>query len=210
LELVADDKIAITGGHNFWDEDLLGAAPVHDVSGIFEGDAARAARQFCEKLWTQKAGSFSLINGAFPNDKKAAPPKRQIPILDPIAPAGLEMLSLGRLGKGLATFFSISSNASVTARIVALCKAKNTIRISQQSLRGIFPGPALYDFYTCLAIVRAVRDGVNVQIVLSGETRSGYEGTASQVLQFLQLLYLLDVLQPDSFPPYIPPPRFEI
>jgi phosphatidylserine/phosphatidylglycerophosphate/cardiolipin synthase-like enzyme len=58
----------------------------------------------------------------------------------------------------------------------------------------------LYDVSTCLAIVRAARAGVKVQIVLSGETRFGYEGTAKRVLQCLQMFYLLDVLPPDSMP----------
>jgi hypothetical protein len=133
--IVADDKIAITGGHNLWDDDYFGAPPTHDVSGVFEGPAAKAARLFCDKLWEHRDRkySFSLINGNFSDGTKDEPPK---PILNAGTPGHLEMLSLGRLGKGLANF-SISSNASVTARIVALCKAKNTIRISQQSLRSL-------------------------------------------------------------------------
>jgi phosphatidylserine/phosphatidylglycerophosphate/cardiolipin synthase-like enzyme len=186
--IVADDKIAITGGHNFWDDDYLGAAPVHDVSGVFEGPAARAARYFCDKLWTSTDGSFSLIDGVLKD--KAAPSKRQIPEPNAGMPGGLEMLSLGRLGAGLGKF-SITSNASVTARIVALCRAKTDIRISQQTLNLVFPRS--FDFYTCLAIVRAVQAGVNVQIVLSGETRTGYEGAAGRVRACLQWLYLFDV-----------------
>src|SRR5262249_48091797 len=199
--IVADDKIAITGGHNCYDNDYLGAPPTHDVSGVFEGPAAKAARLFCDKLWTRTAGkfSFSLINGNF--HSVGSFPKhediyRQMPI--PGTPGHLEMLSLGRLGKGFAKF-SISSNASVSARVVALCKAKNTIMISQQSLRAILGDP-LYDFYTCLAIVRAVKAGVNVQVVLTGQHGQGYGGEAQKVLQFLQLLYLYDVLPPDSMP----------
>jgi phosphatidylserine/phosphatidylglycerophosphate/cardiolipin synthase-like enzyme len=210
--IVADDKKAITGGHNCWDDDYLGTPPTHDVSGVFEGPAAGAARLFCDKLWehTDRIYSFSLINGVFQKGTKAEPPK---PILNTGTPGGLEMLSLGRLGKGLANF-SISSNASVTARIVALCKAKNTIRISQQSLRaiiftvlGVPLTQPLYDFYTCLAIVRAVRAGVNVEIVLSGQFGKGYGGEAQKVLEFLQLLYLLDVLPPDNIPTFNRPAR---
>jgi phosphatidylserine/phosphatidylglycerophosphate/cardiolipin synthase-like enzyme len=208
--IVADDKIAITGGHNFWDDDYFGAPPTHDVSGIFEGPAAKAARLFCDKLWENRDRkySFSLINGNFSDGTKDEPPK---PILNAGTPGHLEMLSLGRLGKGLANF-SISSNAGVTARIVALCKAKNDIKISQQSLRSLTPllkslPPPIYDFYTCLAIVRAVRAGVNIKIVLSGQQGKGYGGEAEKVLGFLQLLYLLDVLPPNSIPDTpLPPP----
>jgi phosphatidylserine/phosphatidylglycerophosphate/cardiolipin synthase-like enzyme len=213
--IVADDKIAITGGHNCWDDDYLGMPPTHDVSGLFEGPAAKAARLFCDNLWQHRdrTYSFSLIDGVFEKGtKKAEPP---IPILAGPPPGHLEMLSLGRLGKGLANF-SISSNASVTARIVALCKAKKTIRISQQSLRALTHPlgevlmPPWYDFYTCLAIVRAVKAGVDVQIVLSGQQGKGYGGEAQKVLKFLQLLYLLAVLPPDSTRYYTGTPRVRV
>jgi phosphatidylserine/phosphatidylglycerophosphate/cardiolipin synthase-like enzyme len=207
--IVADDKIAITGGHNFWDDDYFGAPPTHDVSGVFEGPAAKAARLFCDKLWEKRDRkySFSLIDGNFSAGTKDELPK---PILNAGTPGHLGMLSLGRLGKGLANF-SISSNASVTARIVALCKAKNFIRISQQSLRSLvlqepLIPPPQYDFCTCLAIIRAIKEAdVNVQIVLSGKFGKGYGGEAQNVLRTLQLFYLLDVLPPDSFPAV--PPR---
>src|SRR4029453_4208969 len=94
--------------------------------------------------------------------------------------------------RGIAAKFSISSNASVTARIIALCKAKRSIRISQQSLLGLAVHP--YDFYTCLALVRAVRAGVDVQIVLSNQAKH-YEGNAESVLQQLQRMYILDTGQ---------------
>ncbi|HET8670415.1 MAG TPA: hypothetical protein VFM05_07230, partial [Candidatus Saccharimonadales bacterium] len=193
--IVADDKIAITGGHNFYAGSYLGKTPVYDVSGVFEGPAARAARVFCDKLWTQTAGRFTLINGAFGGEF----PSRQLPN-NIGTPGSLKMLALGRLGKGLANF-SASSNASVTARIVALCTAKQKIRISQQSLRGIFPGPPLYDVATCLAIVRAVRDGVNVEIILSGSktTPTGYEGSPRHVISCLKLFYILDNWEPKAF-----------
>jgi hypothetical protein len=94
--IVADDKIAITGGHNFWDGDYLGAAPVHDVSGVFEGPAARAARLFCDKLWTQTAGSFSLIDGVLKD--RAAPPTRQMPILNTGTPGERKMKAIKAFG----------------------------------------------------------------------------------------------------------------
>jgi phosphatidylserine/phosphatidylglycerophosphate/cardiolipin synthase-like enzyme len=185
--IVADDKRVITGGHNFWAPDYLGRAPMHDVSGLFEGPVAQAARQFCDKLWGKATHTICLIAG---KDSPLPPPR--VVIGDPPPPVGnVEMLSLGRLGKGLLDF-SIGSNASVTARIVALCKAKSFIGISQQSLLGIALNP--YDFYTCLAIVRAVRAGVNVQIVLSNELPN-YGGSAPNVLKQLQWLYVADVEQ---------------
>ena len=46
------------------------------------------------------------------------------------------MLALGRLGDGLENQFTVATNASVSARIIAICRAKSRIRISQQSLTG--------------------------------------------------------------------------
>jgi phosphatidylserine/phosphatidylglycerophosphate/cardiolipin synthase-like enzyme len=185
--IAADDKQVVTGGHNFWAGDYLGRAPVHDVSGLFVGPAARAARQFCDKLWLNTVESYTLIGG-----KIGPGPPPQRPANEPSSAVGdVEVLSLGRLGQGL-TGFSIGSNASVTARIVALCKAKSCIRISQQSLLGLTARGKPYDFYTCLAIVRAVRAGVNVQIVLSNELPN-YGGSAAKVLTHLEWLYLFDV-----------------
>ena len=184
--IVADDRRVIAGGHNLWAGDYLGAAPIHDVSGLFEGPAARAARQFCDKLWSLTTHQTNLIDGKF----APLPKLPRVFNLDPQPPEGnVEMLSLGRLGKGLAEF-SISSNASVTARVVAICKAKSIIRISQQSLLGF--GTAPYDFFTCLAIVRAIRAGVDVQIVVSNELEN-YGGSASKVLRQLQAIYIEDV-----------------
>jgi phosphatidylserine/phosphatidylglycerophosphate/cardiolipin synthase-like enzyme len=188
--IVADDKQVITGGHNFWQADYLGRFPVHDVSGLFEGPAARGARAFCDKLWEKVT-----IPAVYFKDGKVVQGRPKLPKISPneISPAGsLQMLSLGRLGRGL-TKLSVSSNASVTARVVALCKAKNCIRISQQSILGMFSTTGNYDLYTCLAIVEAVRAGVDVQIVLSNEL-SNYGGSASKVLAYLQWLYLYCVV----------------
>jgi phosphatidylserine/phosphatidylglycerophosphate/cardiolipin synthase-like enzyme len=186
--IAADDRRVITGGHNFWAGDYLGGAPVHDVSGRFDGPAARGAHRFCDKLWQGATHTIHLINGNWTQSD----PARVVIDDDPVPPAGkVDMLSLGRLGRGLGDF-SISSNASVTARIVALCKAKRIIRISQQSLLGF--GSTPYDFYTCLAIVRAVRAGVDVQIVLSNELNN-YGGSAPGVLRQLQNMYLADIQQ---------------
>jgi phosphatidylserine/phosphatidylglycerophosphate/cardiolipin synthase-like enzyme len=170
----------------------MGPAPVHDVSGRFEGPAAQGAHQFCQKLWETATNKIHLIDGNFTTSEPNTPSPKMIPA-SPVG--GAEMLSLGRLGTGVAHTFSFSTNAGVTGRIVALCRAKRTIRISQQSLMGFkLPGLLPYDFYTCLAIVRAVRAGVDVQIVLSNELQN-YGGSAKQVLRHLQKMYLADLDQ---------------
>jgi phosphatidylserine/phosphatidylglycerophosphate/cardiolipin synthase-like enzyme len=73
--IAADDKRVITGGHNLWAADYLAKAPVHDVSGLFEGPAAKAARRFCDKLWVKPANKTLLLNGKFTH---ANPPARVV------------------------------------------------------------------------------------------------------------------------------------
>lgn len=86
------------------------------------------------------------------------------------------MLSLGRMGSfinsrmgGIQYELSHGTDAAVSARIMAICKAKKHIRISQQAL-GFEPAPnGGFDFITCLAIMAAVQAGVHVDIVVSSD-----------------------------------------
>ncbi len=50
--VAADGVRAVVGGHNLWGKQYLGATPVHDVSGLFEGSVVRAVHRFCDQLWT--------------------------------------------------------------------------------------------------------------------------------------------------------------
>ena len=177
--IVADDRRAITGGHNFWDADYM-VNGVHDVSGLYEGPAARSARLFADKLWSSK--SLLCVCASQGKTTAVLPSKARHPVPIPSTGAvgALETLSLGKLGLGFGAF-SPTSDATKTARIVALCDAKSTIRISQQTLGGSIHhdggGVLLYgiDFSTLLAIVRAVFAGVKVQIIVSNKTKN-YEG----------------------------------
>src|SRR5262249_18355168 len=97
--IVADDKRVIAGGHNLWSKDYFGRAPIHDVSGLFEGPAALAARQFCDKLWEHTIHPMSFYNGVF---KRGPVIRHRDTDAPPPPPKGkVEMLSLGRLGRGL-------------------------------------------------------------------------------------------------------------
>lgn len=198
-KIVAADARAVVGGHNLWEGDYLGDAPVHDVSGLIEGPAVTYAHNFCAELWKQPGiPPVCLIKGKF---SSANPP--------PLSPGSAaiagstRMLALGRLGYGLTSDFTMASNASVSARIMALCRAKQTIKISQQSLYCKIMGQGGFDFYTMWAIVKALQAGVQVQIVVSNDASlsdGGYTGNLQKVLSALTTAYVADRLKVASRP----------
>jgi phosphatidylserine/phosphatidylglycerophosphate/cardiolipin synthase-like enzyme len=187
--IVADDSRVITGGHNLWASDYLtgDGNRVHDISCLITGPAAKAARQFADKLWTKR---LALTCWKKPNFVTDSPPSAK-----PAEPSGSgNMLALGKLGKGWGKF-NITSNASKTARIIALCSANSTIRISQQTLGGPINILGL-DFYTCLALLRAVQADVKVQILVSQDATAlnPYAGFAPEVRNELVGMYKDDLL----------------
>ena len=204
--VAADGVQAVVGGHNLWEDAYLGASPVNDVSGLFEGSVVAAAHKFCDQLWINPVswyhvpGIWLLQNGkwtkilgapAFSYKNPATPGK-----------GTTRMLALGRLGAGIAKNFTVATNASVSARIIAMCRAKSRIRISQQSLYfkvGLDEAPLVtgFDFYTLWAIIKAVQAGVKVQIVISNQvpvSQGGYEGYMQTVLNSLGALQIADRL----------------
>ena len=208
-KIVASDcKRAVVGGHNLWSDAYFGFGPVHDVSGWFEGPAVLGAHQFLNRVWGHPFKYLALESGQFHNLPNMA--DRIRPDLFTRAPAAgsAKMLSLGRLGDGIAPF-NISSNASVTARVLAFCRAKSRIRLSQQSLIGPFqPGAYSYDFYTVLALIRAIREsGVQVEIVVSNE-QGDYHGYANDVVATFTAMYIFDKL--GRFDKYHVPPRSDL
>ena len=196
-KIIAADYRAVVGGHNLWESDYLGHNPVHDVSGLIEGSAVACAHNFCAQLWRKPSATpttWLLRKGQFVHSVPAG----LSDVAGAGAPAGTtRMLSLGRLGFGLADSFSMAGNASVSARIMALCRAKASIRISQQSLFFSAAGIGGFDFYTMWALIKAMQAGVNVQIVVSNDTSAsdgGYAGDLPIVLNALATLYVLDRL----------------
>lgn len=197
--IAADDARAIVGGHNLWSKDYLGTSPVHDVSGLIEGSVVACAHSFCDALWSKPAAVpevMILHKGKYTYGGNLGWQTR------PPAPRGkgnTRVLALGRLGYGIASELTVATNASVSARVIALCRAQKTIRISQQSLyfsaTGLDGG---FDFYTLWAIVKALEAGVTVQIVVSNDVPlrdGGYAGNLEIVLGALTALYVADRLR---------------
>jgi phosphatidylserine/phosphatidylglycerophosphate/cardiolipin synthase-like enzyme len=194
--IAADGRRAVVGGHNLWAVDYLGDHPIHDVSGLIEGQVVTCAHNFSDKLWTDPSAIPEvavLKNGSYHYGTQERRPTGFPP---PPTGGTTRMLALGRLGYGLAKEFSMATNASVSARLIALCSATKQIRVSQQSL--YFTATHLdggYDFYTLWALVKAMEAGVTVQIVLSNDvplSEGGYAGNLPTCLTALTSLYIAD------------------
>jgi phosphatidylserine/phosphatidylglycerophosphate/cardiolipin synthase-like enzyme len=203
--VAADGMRAVVGGHNLWGKQYLGATPVHDVSGLFEGSVVWAVHRFCDQLWTNHGTNLFSIPGAWVR----APGKGAIwktvrgkiprpQIASPKPKGNTRMLALGRLGGGIVKEFTVANNASVSARIMALCHAKSKIRISQQSLYFRLAGQGGFDFYTLWAIIKAVQAGVKVEIVITNDVpllEGGYSGSLQEVVDSLVAIQIADCLK---------------
>jgi phosphatidylserine/phosphatidylglycerophosphate/cardiolipin synthase-like enzyme len=212
--VAADGVRAVVGGHNLWSDHYLGANPVHDVSGLIEGSVVGAAHRFCDQLWTKPAltsGAWLLSNGTFTQYTGGLSRK---PMARTPGKGSTRMLALARLGAGIVKDFTVATNASVSARIIALCRAKSMIRISQQSLYNSVMGATTgFDFYTLWAIIKAVQAGVKVQIVITNDVPlkdGGYEAFLTKVLDSLASLQIADRLGLKQYPPAVSPTREDI
>jgi phosphatidylserine/phosphatidylglycerophosphate/cardiolipin synthase-like enzyme len=217
--VAADGVRAVVGGHNPWATQYLGARPVHDVSGLFEGSVVLAVHRFCDQLWTNHGTNPFFIPGAWVRGpgkggwKKVSGKISRPEIGSPTPKGNTRMLALGRLGDGIVNEFTVATNASVSARIIALCRAKSKIRISQQSLyNSVAPlGIKLtmgFDFYTLWAIIKAVQAGVKVEIVITndlGWLDGGYEAFLQKVVDSLVALQIADCLS--LYPGAVSPSR---
>lgn len=215
--VAADGVRAVVGGHNLWANDYLGANPVHDVSGKIEGSAVSCVHRFCDHLWTEPSvipHFLVLKDGKFITNV-STPIQRTRTDEGPRAMPNngtTRILSLGRLGFGLSDSLTVATNASVSARIMAMCRANNIIRISQQSLYFTITGlDGGFDFYTLWAIVKAIQAGVTVQIVVSNEvpvSDGGYQGNLKIVVNSLAALYAADRL--NLYHPPVDPERADL
>jgi phosphatidylserine/phosphatidylglycerophosphate/cardiolipin synthase-like enzyme len=193
--LAADDQ-GMFGGVNLWQDDYLRFAPVHDVGGFAAGPPVQAAHRFCSQLWNdtlfQRA---SCVNGVAGD---AMPPPLQFPPTDTGDP--INALALGRLADGDGDgSITLSNNASVTARIMAICQARTQVRMAQQTLGG---GPHVEKFedVLCALIAKSMIDGIDFDIVVSNDNTGDYDGAAQFAVSYLTSWVQHLLLQPDSVP----------
>jgi phosphatidylserine/phosphatidylglycerophosphate/cardiolipin synthase-like enzyme len=206
-KIVAADRVqAVVGGHNMWPDSYDCATPVHDVSCVVFGAAAGDAHSFCDRLWLAAENRWMLSSGTWSFVRTPA----AAPTCPPADKAGTaSMLALGRLGA--ATPMRAGAVASVGARLMAICRATTTIRISQQSLDVNLLGSGGFDFYTMWALLQAIGEGVAVQVVVSNDdTLSGYGGRAQEVADAFLTLAVLDNIHDLGFVLPLNPPRSDL
>lgn len=118
--IIVDNKFGFQGGHNWWDDDYLGATPVYDLSMYFQGRAIKETSAFVDTLWSHVDDFFAIysngerfspfaLEGSFENSGRA------------------DVMTLGRLG-------SWGYNSSDEAFGALIDGAKEEIFISQQDL----------------------------------------------------------------------------
>lgn len=174
--VAVDGRVAIVGGHNLWHADYLGFAPVHDLSVLVGGAAAREAHTFLERLWdwvarqtaSPEAGaSVTTARAAGGRTGRWQPPE---PIVLPSpAPGAVPVLAVGRLGSGV---LADPRLANVGAAVAALAfrEARHVVRMSQMDFGFHWEGTNFWsaDVVEALADLLTGRDRtVEVQLILS-------------------------------------------
>src|SRR6185436_3531213 len=181
-------------GHNMWTKDYCEIAPVHDVSARVDGSANKSAEAFLNLQWNKVAqpsgtfdGIWSCLRLGGVTYPSALPLIRRDP--SPEKAGTAEILSLGRLGKGIVEP-GPGTDASNVARLEAANLAQKSIKLSQQMLASKTSG---YDEPYLAALVDAVVDrNVELYVVISepGSAQGHYSGydvnqTASHIFRLI-------------------------
>lgn len=173
--IAVDSQRAIVGGHNWWWQDYLCWAPVHDVSMRLVGPAAGSALAYCNRLWEHVTYWNRRALGIYSNDydgptgriggnSLAWVPRTYVP-----HPGKTSVLSLARTGpmdwgKGNQSDYSFRD---------AMTLARKSIKISQQDLLLVLvPDAALLR-----ELASAILRGVAVSVVLTSPGAQSGAGT---------------------------------
>lgn len=174
--ITVDSQRAIVGGHNWWWQDYLCWAPVHDVSMRLVGPAAGSALRYCNRLWEHVDYWNRRALGIYSNDYDGPTGKiggnslKWVPGSYGPDPGKTSVLSLARLGrmdwgKGNQSDYSFRD---------AMALAKKSIKISQQDLLLVLaPDAALLQ-----ELARAILEGVAVSVVLTSPGAQSGAGTS--------------------------------
>jgi phosphatidylserine/phosphatidylglycerophosphate/cardiolipin synthase-like enzyme len=209
--IIVDGATVVFGGHNMWTNTYCDFAPIHDVSVMMVGPGAAVAQNFLNLQWSNIAKtsrtssglewtySTARLNGVF------VPNALATIALEPAAAIaiGVKVLAVGRLGSGLVAP-SPSANASRTARIEAVRRAKRSVKFSQQTLGGIVKGGG-WDDELMAALARCIATQVEVTIIISdtgaangsGQPYAGY-GVDDTALELRRLVASLTGLSGPS------------
>jgi phosphatidylserine/phosphatidylglycerophosphate/cardiolipin synthase-like enzyme len=101
--LIADGRVAMLGGMNYWSSDYLEEAnPVNDVSMIVEGQAAAAAHRFENVIWGWACKHRGFRGGVdFARAPSGQPCVADSEVLPASTSGEVAVLTVGRLGEGI-------------------------------------------------------------------------------------------------------------
>jgi phosphatidylserine/phosphatidylglycerophosphate/cardiolipin synthase-like enzyme len=185
--VAVDGRKVIVGGHNLWTSDYLASDPVHDISMIVEGSAARDGHRFADALWgavctrprQDKVNDTYAYLGGAQFDVEECPTTIALPPEDD-QNGGVPILAVGRLASGIASSFA---DQSLIARELMFGAATHSIRMLQQdvafavlgsAVERTWPESALADIADLMA-----RKGGDVYLILSNPGAAGPVGNYS-------------------------------
>jgi phosphatidylserine/phosphatidylglycerophosphate/cardiolipin synthase-like enzyme len=157
--VVADGKVAMVGGHNYWTGAYFGSDPVEDLSMVVYGKAAMVAQEFANWIWASQIGGDGAQD---PYDPQSAQN----------LPGGSMRVIGGGSPGGVRGLISQPSDAGLYAMIAS---AHKTVMLSQQGLdaRVIDKLPSGITSWRGIeeqlldSIKQALFNGADVYIVLS-------------------------------------------
>jgi hypothetical protein len=209
--IAIDGKHSMVGGHNLWSEylntyDTKWSAssgkfegklpPPHDVSMLVDGDAARDAHVFANRLWKEVCTPALMGSRVWTNQAIGACPKDYIPAAHAAGTGGIPILALGRPSPSRARIVT-SAAAEINpvtggelvdasahdAQLHAIFRsAVSSIYVSQQDLGPIKKIASLKTFGDLVDhggwpfawdLADAALRGVDVKVVV-GETMGDY------------------------------------
>jgi hypothetical protein len=138
--VAVDGNRAIVGGENLWSPDYLAKDPVFDISMELEGPAARDASRFADALWQSVCARepvpgvndhFAYFGARATDTDDTCVGHIELPSDDTRAPGDVQILSIGRLAKGITQNFA---DQSLIARDLLLGAATRSIRMVQQDV----------------------------------------------------------------------------
>lgn len=160
--IVADGSLALSGGHNMWDNDYLRPNPISDLSLEFSGEAAAKARDYINALWREIKDNFAA---AGENVERIAEHQEQ-----PLHKSGASAIHVGRMG-------SYGANPGDDAIIGMLDAAKTSVMIDQQDYFNVIVTKTdLTRSFAFDAIINAALRGLPVTLIQSNKYPLGNYG----------------------------------
>ena len=176
--VACDGSSALVGGHNLWSPDILGVAPVHDLSAVYTGPGAVEAHRYLDRLWNWTAQTpesappgplnyaVSWYQGHFEPGVAAGP---GVSLLAAQPEGAVPALAVCRFGTGIMEPPQVSNKAA--GLVAAACRlARRTIRFSQMDLAFHYQNQSYWPRELMAELASGLTDparNLRVQMVLS-------------------------------------------